>query len=56
MAFNVFKDRAEKKYLEKQIKKHNNNVAETAEMLGLQKSNLYRKMKELGLTSKDMVV
>ena len=49
MEFSSFKESMEKQYLEKQLAKFENNVTKTAEQLGLQTSNLYRKMKELGI-------
>jgi two-component system, NtrC family, nitrogen regulation response regulator NtrX len=39
----------ERKYLTNQIKLHNNNISQTARSLGLQVSNLSRKLKELDL-------
>jgi len=49
MELNLFIDSMVKQYIESQLAKHEGNVPETAEKLGLQKSNLYRKMKELGI-------
>lgn len=37
------------KYIEEQIKACHNNVTQAAEKMGLQRSNLYRKMKQLGM-------
>jgi two-component system nitrogen regulation response regulator NtrX len=39
----------EKKYLEIQLKKHQGNISKTSQALGLQQSNLSRKIKELGI-------
>lgn len=38
-----------KKYIEAQLQAHNYNMKETAEALGIERPNLYRKMKELGI-------
>lgn len=38
-----------KKYIETQLQAHNYNMKETAEALGIERPNLYRKMKELGI-------
>ena len=37
------------KYIEQQIKACNRNITQAAERMGLQRSNLYRKMKQLGM-------
>ena len=37
------------RYIEQQIKACNRNVTQAAERMGLQRSNLYRKMKQLGM-------
>ncbi|MEQ1829200.1 MAG: sigma-54 dependent transcriptional regulator, partial [Pirellula sp.] len=37
------------RYIEEQIKACNRNVTQAAEKMGLQRSNLYRKMKQLGM-------
>ncbi len=41
------------KYIEEQIKACNRNVTQAAEKMGLQRSNLYRKMKQLGMKQPD---
>ena len=41
------------KYIEQQIKSCNRNMTLAAERLGLQRSNLYRKMKQLGMHPQD---
>jgi Nif-specific regulatory protein len=41
------------RYIEQQIKACNRNVTQAAERMGLQRSNLYRKMKQLGMKSPD---
>ena len=40
-------------YIEKHIKRARGNMTDTAEKLGLHRSNLYRKMKQLGIDSGD---
>ncbi|MFM2219318.1 MAG: Nitrogen fixation protein VnfA [Planctomycetota bacterium] len=41
------------KYIEQQIKACNRNITQAAERMGLQRSNLYRKMKQLGMQPQD---
>jgi Nif-specific regulatory protein len=41
------------RYIEQQIKAANRNITQAAERMGLQRSNLYRKMKQLGMKSPD---
>jgi Nif-specific regulatory protein len=41
------------RYIEQQIKATNRNITQAAERMGLQRSNLYRKMKQLGMNSPD---
>jgi Nif-specific regulatory protein len=41
------------KYIEQQIKACNRNITQAAERMGLQRSNLYRKMKQLGMQSQE---
>ncbi len=38
-----------KKYVETQLERHNYNIAETSKALGIERPNLYRKMRELGI-------
>jgi transcriptional regulator with GAF, ATPase, and Fis domain len=40
-------------YIEQQIKAAQRNITQAAERMGLQRSNLYRKMKQLGMKSPD---
>jgi DNA-binding NtrC family response regulator len=40
-------------YIEQQIKACSRNVTQAAERMGLQRSNLYRKMKQLGMNQPD---
>ena len=41
------------RYIEEQIKACSRNVTQAAEKMGLQRSNLYRKMKQLGMNQPD---
>jgi Nif-specific regulatory protein len=41
------------RYIEEQIKAANRNVTQAADKMGLQRSNLYRKMKQLGMKQPD---
>jgi two-component system nitrogen regulation response regulator NtrX len=44
---------AERDYILKKLEETNGNVSRTAEILGLERSNLYRKMKTLGIGPKE---
>jgi len=39
----------EERFLESQLRQHAGNISRTANSLGMQQSNLSRKLKELGL-------
>jgi len=41
------------RYIEEQVKAAHRNVTQAAERMGLQRSNLYRKMKQLGMKQPD---
>ncbi|MBI2681580.1 MAG: sigma-54-dependent Fis family transcriptional regulator [Candidatus Solibacter usitatus] len=43
----------EREYIIKKLEENNGNVTRTAELLGLERSNLYRKMKTLGIGPKE---
>ncbi len=43
------REAAEREYILKKLEEANGNVSRTAELLGLERSNLYRKMKALGI-------
>ncbi|MBV9507390.1 MAG: sigma-54-dependent Fis family transcriptional regulator, partial [Acidobacteriia bacterium] len=43
------REAAEREYILKKLEEANGNVTRTAELLGLERSNLYRKMKTLGI-------
>ena len=44
---------AEREYILKTLDETKGNVTKTAELLGLERSNLYRKMKALGIGPKE---
>ena len=46
------REAAEREYILKKLDETNGNVTRTAELLGLERSNLYRKMKTLGIEPK----
>jgi len=48
-SFEAFKDRAEREFLEKRLEENGWNVKRTAELLGMQRSNLYKKIEKYGL-------
>jgi two-component system nitrogen regulation response regulator NtrX len=47
------RDAYERDYILKKLDENHGNVSRTAEMLGLERSHLYRKMKALGIASKE---
>ncbi|MDQ6677123.1 MAG: sigma-54 dependent transcriptional regulator [Acidobacteriota bacterium] len=47
------REAAEREYILKKLEETNGNVTRTAELLGLERSNLYRKMKTLGIAPKE---
>ena len=47
------REMAERDYILKKLEEAKGNVTRAAEMLGLERSNLYRKMKTLGIAPKD---
>jgi len=47
------RETAEREYILKKLEETQGNVTRTAELLGLERSNLYRKMKSLGIASKE---
>lgn len=49
--FSDKKNQFERRYLEIQLKKQSGNISKTSQALGLQQSNLSRKIKELGIES-----
>jgi two-component system nitrogen regulation response regulator NtrX len=47
------REAAEREYILKKLEETGGNVTRTAELLGLERSNLYRKMKTLGVGPKE---
>jgi two-component system nitrogen regulation response regulator NtrX len=47
------REAAEREYILKKLEETRGNVTRTAELLGLERSNLYRKMKSLGIAPKE---
>lgn len=47
------REAAEREYILKKLEETKGNVSRTAELVGLERSNLYRKMKTLGIAPKD---
>jgi two-component system nitrogen regulation response regulator NtrX len=47
------REAAEREYILKKLEEAKGNVTRTAELLGLERSNLYRKMKTLGIGPKE---
>jgi len=47
------REAAEREYILKKLEETNGNVSRTADLLGLERSNLYRKMKTLGIGPKE---
>ncbi len=47
------KEAAEREYILRKLEETNGNVTRASELLGLERSNLYRKMKALGIAPKD---
>jgi len=47
------RDAYERDYIQKKIEEAHNNISRAAEMLGLERSHLYRKMKTLGISVRE---
>ena len=47
------REAAERDYIQKKLEEASGNVSRTAELLGLERSNLYRKMRALGIAPRD---
>ena len=43
----------EKNYLQSQIKRFNGNISKTASFIGMERSALHRKLKQLGISEED---
>jgi two-component system, NtrC family, nitrogen regulation response regulator NtrX len=52
-SFQDFKDKAEKAFILKQLKLNDWNISRTAEILEIQRSHLYNKMKKFGIEKED---
>src|SRR5262249_46568848 len=52
--FEEFKDNAERIYLERKLRENGWNIKRTAEVLGMQRSNLYKKIERYGLKGQGM--
>jgi two-component system, NtrC family, nitrogen regulation response regulator NtrX len=51
-AYNDFKDAVEKEFFERKLRLYNHNVSKTARRLGMQRSNLYKKLEKYGIPYK----
>jgi two-component system nitrogen regulation response regulator NtrX len=47
------REAAERDYIQKKLEEAKSNVTRAAELLGLERSHLYRKMKALGIAPKE---
>ena len=47
------REAAERDYIQKKLEEAHGNVTRTAELLGLERSNLYRKMRALGIAPRE---
>jgi len=47
------REAAEREYIQKKLEEARGNVSRTAELLGLERSNLYRKMRSLGIAPRE---
>ncbi len=47
------REAAERDYIQKKLEEAGGNVSRAAEMLGLERSNLYRKMRALGIAPRE---
>lgn len=51
-AYGEFKDAIEKEFFERKLRQYNHNVSKTARRLGMQRSNLYKKLEKYGIPYK----
>ncbi len=52
-SFQEFKEKAEKAFIIKQLKSNDWNISKTAEILDIQRSHLYNKMKKYEIEKED---
>ncbi len=52
-SFQEFKDQMEKIFIIKKLKQYNWNISKTAEVIGIQRSHLYNKIKKYGIEKED---
>jgi len=52
-SFQEFKEKAEKAFILKQLKANDWNISKTAEILDIQRSHLYNKMKKYEIEKED---
>ena len=52
-SFQEFKEAAESAFIKKQLDDHDWNISKTAEVLGIQRSHLYNKIKKYNLEKKN---
>lgn len=52
-SFQEFKDASEKIFITKKLKQYNWNISKTAEVLGIQRSHLYNKLKKYGIEKEE---
>jgi DNA-binding NtrC family response regulator len=50
--YTEFKDATEKEFFERKLRLYNHNVSKTARRLGMQRSNLYKKLEKYGIPYK----
>ena len=51
-SYTGFKDSVEKEYFERKLRLYGHNVSKTARKLGMQRSNLYKKLEKYGIPYK----
>ncbi|HUV37318.1 MAG TPA: sigma-54 dependent transcriptional regulator [Patescibacteria group bacterium] len=53
-SYQEFKDFTEREFLIKKLRENNGNVSRTARQLGMQRSNLYKKLEKFGIDTKNL--